>query len=197
MDLRRRIADRTELEPVPREEVVRHWLANELDQEEGDLDPDDAGAVDDPLAALVDRTPIAARTFRPPRLDWFRVDLAADELGDLRVVEGPPDEEWRRVAHDGMLATAAYRLFESDDPERLDREVSHDLLEVADLATEIGESGPPEALILVQDRPGDLPWIADGNHTAAAQQLSLLRGDDYVGQEAYLGARPADGGGPP
>lgn len=177
------------MDPTARADVVRHWLESEVDQDDSDLDPD---AIDDEaelLSELVDRTPIAARTFRPPRLEWYHLELAPGQLGDLRVVEGPPDEEWRRVAPDGMLATAAYRLFESDDPERLDREVSHDVLEVLDLADDLTASGPPEDLILVQDRPDELPWIADGNHTAAAQQLSVLRGDDYVGQAAYVGLR--------
>ncbi|WP_138797953.1 hypothetical protein [Halostella sp. PRR32] len=189
MDLRRRVRDRIEMDPAGRSEVVRHWLESEVDQDDSSLDPE---AIDDEaelVSALVDRTPIAARTFRPPRLDWYHLNLSPGQLGDLRVVEGPPDEEWRRVAPDGMLASAAYRLFEADEPERIDRNVSHDLLEVLDLADDITASGPPEDLILVQDRPDELPWIADGNHTAAAQQLSVLRGDGYVGQAAYLGVR--------
>jgi hypothetical protein len=189
MDLRRRISDRIDMEPTARTDVVRHWLESEVDQDDSDLDPD---AIDDEaelVSELVARTPIAARTFRPPRLEWYHVELSADQLGDLRVVEGPPDEEWRRVAPDGMLVTAAYRLFEADEPERIDREVSHDILEVLDLADDLATSGPLEDLILVQDRPDELPWIADGNHTAAAQQLSVLRGDGYVGQAAYVGVR--------
>ncbi|NHN47149.1 hypothetical protein G9464_05990 [Halostella sp. JP-L12] len=188
-DLRERIADRDGMEPASRAEVVRYWLENELDPNEPDLDP---AAVDDEerlVAELVDRKPIAARAFRPQRLEWFGLDLSAAELADLRVVEGPEDDEWRRVVNDGMLVTAAYRLFE-DDPERVDRETAHDLAEVADIADDIGDDGPPEDLILVQDRPGELPWVADGNHTAAAQLLAALRGEAYPGQRAYLGVRP-------
>ncbi|PSQ25888.1 hypothetical protein BRD03_12465 [Halobacteriales archaeon QS_9_68_17] len=88
------------------------------------------------VAELIDRKPIAARTFRPPRLEWFRLDLSPAELADL------------------------------------------------------ADAGPPEDPALVQDRPDELPWVADGTHTAAAQLLAALRGEPFPGQEAYPGVRP-------
>ena len=188
-DLRERIADSDGMEPVSRESVARSWLENELDQDDTDLDPDAIEDEERLVAELVDRKPIAARAFRPPRSEWFHLDLSPAELADLRVVEGPEDDEWRRVVNDGMLVTAAYRLFE-DDPEQVDLETAHDMAEVADIADDLADAGPPEDIVLVQDRPGELPWVADGNHTAAAQLLAALRGEPFPGQEAYLGVRP-------
>jgi hypothetical protein len=141
MDLRDRLRDRIRTDPTARADVVRHWLESEVDQDDSDLDLSAIDAEAELVSELVDRTPIAARTFRPPRLEWYHLELSPGELGDLRVVEGPPED-----------------------------------------------------LILVQNRPDELPWIADGNHTAAAQQLSVLRGDDYVGQAAYVGVRRTEAG---
>jgi hypothetical protein len=132
-DLRERIAERDGMEPVSRAAVARSRLENELAPDDADPAPDAVAEEETLVVELVDRKPIAARTFRPPRPGWFRPDLSPADLAD---------------------------------------------------------AGPPEDLVLVQDRPDGLPWVADGTHTAAAQLLAALRGEPSPGQEACLGVRP-------
>lgn len=189
MEITERIREELERQSVPERDVIRHWLENELDQEE---DPPDVEAIESErelLAALVERKPIAASIFRTQAIDWCELELSKEELTDLRVVKGPPDEDWRAVAYDNMVATAAFRIFETEDLAELDRMLPKDIEEVVELAKQVTASGPPERLIVVKERSSELPYIADGNHTAAAQILNLLTGGEYPGQEAYVGIR--------
>lgn len=191
MELTKRIRNGFEADAVPRAEVARRWLANEVDPSEDD--PPNPNSTDDEerlIAELVDRKPIAASVFRTRDLDWYRLPLSVADLADLRVVKGPPDEGWRAVAHDGLVETVAFRMFETEPVDRLDRAVPPDLIEVLDMADDLSSSGSPEELVVVEERAGEPPYVADGNHTAVAQLLHALRGEEYPGQEAYVGVRP-------
>ncbi|NEU57628.1 hypothetical protein [Halorussus sp. MSC15.2] len=175
-------------EPVSESEVMRYWLREELDEEDGGPDPD---ALDtDPALReeLFERKPIAERVFAPERADWYHADLSEEALRDLRVVVGPHDEGWRALTDDNRIESIARRIYESEDAAALDEETPKDLREVVELADSIDAEGPQSRLIVVAESD-DPPYVADGNHRAVAHVLHLLRGGDFEGQEAYLGVR--------
>ncbi|NHN57795.1 MULTISPECIES: hypothetical protein [Halorussus] len=188
MVLEDRIRRGEELDPVSPEQVMRYWLGEEVDAAGGDLDPDALGTEPALRQELLDRNDIAERIFGSEVADWYRVDLSAAELRNLRVVVGPHDEDWRALTDDNRIESVARRVHEADDLERLDEEAPKDLLEVVEFADDLAEGGDVGRLVVVEEGE-DPAYVADGNHRAVAHVLHLLRGGEFEGQEAYLGVR--------
>jgi hypothetical protein len=179
---------RDDPEPVSPEQVVRYWLDEELQDEDGGTDPD-AIATDPALRQeLFERVPIAERAFAPERADWYRADLSEAVLRDLRVVVGEPEQGWRALTEDDRIESIAARIHDADDVDELESESSEDLREVVELADEIQQSGVESRLIVLREGD-DTAYVVDGNHRAVAHALHLLRGGEFEGQEAYLGVR--------
>ena len=182
-------------EHVDREEPLRHWLSKELEEEgsEGANDPsaDDIESAAELVEQLVVRKPIAHAIFNENDLDWFFVDLRAEELSELHVIKGPEDEDWRAVADDGTLESVARRIHEADDVERLHERAPKDLIEVVELAEEGPDERDSSPFVVVQEEGSDAPYVADGNHRAAALLLRILRDDERPRQAAYVGV-PSD-----
>ena len=179
---------RDDADPVSDTEVMRYWLGEEVDEVDGDLDPDEIGTEPALRQELLDRNDIAERAFGAEVADWYRVDLSADGLRNLRVVVGPRDEDWRALTEDNRIESIARRINEADDVERLDEEAPKDLLEVIEFADDLADGGDVGRLVVI--REGEDPaYVADGNHRAVAHVLHLLRGGEFEGQEAYLGVR--------
>jgi hypothetical protein len=179
---------RDDPEPVSPERVMRYWLRQEVEDEDGGPNPDAIGTEPALREELFEREPIGERVFTPERTDWYLADLAAGALRDLRVVVGEPEQGWRALADDDRIESVAERIRERDDLDALESAVGQDLREVVELADEIERQGPQGRLVVVEE--GDDPaYVADGNHRAAAHVLHLLRGGEFEGQEAYLGVK--------
>ena len=176
-------------ESVSREEPLGHWLSKELEDDE--MSVDELGSEAELVEQLVLRKPIAHAIFNENDLDWFFVDLRAEELSELHVVKGPEDEDWRAVAEDGTLLSVARRIHEADDVERLHESSPKDLVEVVELAEEGPDERDSSPFIVVQEEGSDAPYVADGNHRAAALLLRILRDDEQPRQAAYVGV-PTD-----
>ena len=191
--------DSSTAEPVDREEPLRHWLSKELegeDEDEGDSEGDDLSADDRHSTAelveqLVVRKPIAHTIFNENDLDWFFVDLRAEELSELHVIKGPEGEGWRAVADDGTLESVARRIHEADDVERIHERAPKDLIEVVELAEEGPDERDSSPFVVVQEEGSDAPYVADGNHRAAALLLRIIRDEERPRQAAYVGV-PSD-----
>ena len=181
--------DSSTAEPVSREEPLGHWLSKELEGDE--MSVDELGSEAELVEQLVMRKPIAHTIFNENDLDWFFVDLRTEELSELHVVKGPEDEDWRSVAEDGTLESVARRIYEADDVERLHRESPKDLMEVVELADEGPDERDSSPFLVVQEEGSDAPYVADGNHRAAALLLRILRDDERPRQAAYVGV-PSD-----
>lgn len=188
MDIDERLRTGSGLESVSEERVMRYWLREEVDEADEPLDPDALETEPGLREELFERKPIAERVFPAEPADWYRVDLSEEELRDLRVVVGPRGEDWRAIAPDNRVESIAERVHEADDPAALDEEVPKDIGEVVELAEAIDPEGPESKLLVLKE--GDDPaYVADGNHRAVAHVLSLMRGEPFSGQEAYLGVR--------
>ena len=177
--------DRT---PVSREEVLRHWLETEVQEaEDDDLNVD---AIDDEerlLEELAGRKPIAGSMFAARDLDWYRLELTEEELRDLALVKGPEDEDWRGVVDDDLVESVAQKVYRTGETIDVDDRTRKDLEEVRTFAETLPDSERMGTLILVHERDAARPYVADGNHRAAGKILHLLRGGEYVPQDAYLG----------
>ncbi len=183
--------DSSTAEPVSREEPLGHWLSKELEGDETSVE--DLGSADELVEQLVVRKPIAHTVFNENDLDWFFVDLRAEELSELHVVKGPENEDWRAVTDDGTLESVARRIHEADDVARLHEESPKDLVEVVELADEPPEERDTSPFVVVQEEDADAPYVADGNHRAAALLLRIIRDDERPRQAAYVGV-PSDWG---
>lgn len=171
---------------VPREAVVRAWLA----REQGGSEPPAtaAGAFD---ALLSENPGAAAFLWRDAPHTCYRLSLSRARFDRLHVVEGPPELGWGALSPDGTVESCARRI-DRGDPDRLARTTGVDVPLIERLSEGIG---PPDPLVL-STRRGAVPWhVADGNHRAVATALSLRRGASYEPIPAYLcvGANPAFG----
>ena len=175
-------------DPVSDTDVMRYWLGEEVDETDGDLDPEALGTEPALRQELLDRNDIAERVFGAEPADWYRADLSADELRNLRVVVGPHDEDWRALTDDNRIESVAERIRDADDVERLDEKSPKDLREVVEFADDLAEGGDVGRLVVVKEGE-DPAYVADGNHRAVAHVLHLLRGGEFEGQDAYLGVR--------
>ena len=189
MDIDERIRTEQGLERVSREQVMRYWLREELDDAEDDpLDPDAIETEPALSEELFERKPIAERAFGAETADWYHGDLSESELRNLRVVVGPHEQDWRAVTDDDRIESIAERIYEADELGELDEEIPKNLTKVLEMADAIESSGPESRLVVLKE--GDDPaYVADGNHRAVAHVLHLVRGEEFAGQEAYLGVR--------
>lgn len=173
---------------VPREAVVRAWLARECEGSEPPATA--AGAFD----ALLNENPgAAAFLWRDAPHACYRLDLPRARFDRLHVVEGPPELGWGALSPDGTVGGCARRI-DRGDPDRLARTTGVDVALIERLARE-APTGDPHPLVL-STRRGAVPWyVADGNHRAVALALSLWRGAGYEPLPAYLcvGANPVLG----
>jgi hypothetical protein len=186
----RRLVDE-DASPVPRGEPLTHWLSKELEHEE--MSVEDLGSEAEVIEQLVLRKPIAHSIFNENDLDWYAVDLTAEDVRELHVVKGPPDEDWRAVAEDRSIESVARQIRDADDVERLHENVPKDLIEVVELADQPPDERDSSPFVVVQEDVSDAPYVADGNHRAAALVLRILRGeqDGDLRQPAYVGV-PSD-----
>ncbi|MDL5362142.1 hypothetical protein [Halalkalicoccus sp. NIPERK01] len=168
---------------VPREEVIRAWLARERGGCAGSLSEREAFD-----ALLAENPGAAAFLWRDAPLACYRLLLSRARFDRLHVVEGPAELRWGALSPDGTIRGCARRI-DRDDPRELARETGVDVPLIERLARD-----PPAADPLVlSTRRGAVPWhVADGNHRAAATALALERGATYEPLPAYLcvGANP-------
>ena len=186
----RRLADE-DASSVLREEPLTHWLSKELEHDE--MAVEDLGSEAEVVEQLVVRKPIAHSIFNENDLDWYVVDLTPEDLRQLHVVKGPPDEDWRAVAEDRSIESVARKIRDADDVERLHENAPKDLIEVVELADESPDERDSSPFLVVQEDAADAPYVADGNHRAVALLLRVLR-DEHDGdlrQPAYVGV-PSD-----
>jgi hypothetical protein len=200
------VADRVrgEVDPVSEDDVVTHWLSEELEEEDDPGFAADGLTPAERLDELLERKPIADRVFEECDLDWYHARLEESELRGTRVVEGDDDEGWREVAGgDDTVESAAAAAHEAerteDDPERADPEAVRETFE-KDLDTVLGVAESvadgedvPELVVAADEEP---PFVIDGNHRAVGVVLATLRGEPYPDQPAFVGVpeegRPAD-----
>ena len=188
MDLETKLLDEDRLEPVSATEVMRCWLADEVEDDPDAPDADALATEPGLREELIGREPIAGRVFAPEAATWYRTALSADELCDLRVVVGPESQGWRAVADDGRIETIAEHVLAADDASEFEGKSDEDLRKVRSLADDVAQSGPNGRLVVVQE--GDEPaYVADGNHRAVAQVLVLLRGGETAERGVYFGTR--------
>lgn len=206
--------------PVPKENVVTHWLATELDKhghtelearlndvpdvaaglttqvfEGEDADWQDQLSLAEKEAVLDTLTngPVQVFWFHEP-LDWYRVEFSEDEFRQLCAIPWPNWIGWGRASQpDGTIARAAQAFLASDpEDDQLAGDFEYvDLDHVHDLAMQ--ESWPIDSPVIgVQHDPSAPPALVDGNHRATAAFLRLLRGEPYEPVEAYIGVRRAN-----
>ena len=192
MDLIERVeAGREDVSTVPREEVLRYWLAEELEEEKDSEEIDDEREL---LRELVDRKPLAEWVFEERDREWYHVDLDEEELRALTVVKGESGEGWRSVAEDGRIESVARGIEEGDDLETLNARTEKDLEKVVGIAHDLPSKEAMEELIVVGE-PGENPWIADGNHRAVARVLHAIEREEHTEQIAYVGVGGKQSGG--
>ncbi|WP_122091051.1 hypothetical protein [Halalkalicoccus subterraneus] len=167
---------------VPREAVVRAWLARE---HEGDPPSTASGAFD---ALLTENPGAAAFLWRDAPHACYRLSLSRARFDRLHVIEGPPELGWGALSPDGTVEGCARRI-DRGDPDRLARTTGVDVPAIERLSRELPDDDP----LVLSTRRGAVPWhVADGNHRAVATALSLRRGAGYEPRTAYLcvGANP-------
>ncbi|MFC6905179.1 hypothetical protein [Halalkalicoccus tibetensis] len=171
---------------VPREEVVRAWLARE--REGSEPPPTASGAFD---ALLSENPGAAAFLWRDAPHTCYRLPLSRARFDRLHVVEGPSELGWGALSPDGTVRGCARRI-DRGDPDRLAHATGVDVPRIERLSAEPSDDDP----LVLSTRRGAVPWhVADGNHRAVALALSLRRGAGYEPAAAYLcvGANPVLG----
>jgi hypothetical protein len=169
--------------------MLRHWLAKEVHENDGD--DLDVEAIDDDdrlLAELIDRKPIAESIFENSDLRWYHLDLEVEELEALHTVKGESGEDWRAITEDNSIASIADHIHAADNLADLD--TPKDLEQVVEFAAKFPDDIEMEEVIAVAEADRD-PYLADGNHRAVAIALHLRNGGVYPEQEAYVGVSSA------
>jgi hypothetical protein len=168
-------------ERVPRDEVVRAWLAHEREKRGESADP--GLSPEEAFDALLTANPAAAFFWRDAPVTCYRLTLSYDQFDRLHVVPGPEGMLWRALSPDGTVRGCAARI-DRGDPERLARETGVDVPRIESLAASMPAVREP---LVLSTRRGAVPWhVADGNHRAVAMALSIRRGGEYVPVPAYL-----------
>lgn len=162
---------------VPREEVIRTWLALERGECEGSLSEREA------FDALLTANPgAAAFLWRDAPVTCYRLLLSQGRFDRLRVVEGPTELRWGSLSPDGTIQGCARRI-ERGNPRELARETGVDV----PLIERLARDPPVDEPLVLSTRRGAVPWhVADGNHRAAATALALEHGATYEPLPAYL-----------
>ena len=164
-------------EPIHVETVLREWVEREARKAEyPDADPADWGR-ERLQAELTERYEEPAEPVVADRLDWYKVDLTGDELGNLGTF---PEPAWDHLASDGTVAGAVERL---DDPT-----VAEDFPDAAAKIEEFaahadGELGAAVAWQRDEEWP---PRLLDGNHRACGVHRAAQDGES-VGFTVHLG----------
>jgi hypothetical protein len=166
---------------VPRDEVIRAWLAHERRKRDETVDtglpPGEA------FDALLTANPAAAFFWRDAPVTCYRLALSLEQFDRLHVVPGPEGMLWRALSPDDTVRGCAERI-DRGYADRLARETGVDVPRVESLAASVP---PVEEPLVLSTREGAVPWrVMDGNHRAAAMALSLRRGGEYVPVPAYL-----------
>ncbi|WP_224269843.1 hypothetical protein [Haloprofundus salinisoli] len=160
---------------VARREVLDHWLACEgLTPSGGSNGP--PSRTEDAVDRLLRANPgAAAFLWRDAPIRWFHTHLSADELGRVRVIEGPENLLWNALSPDGTVEGAATRVVESD-ASRLSEETGVDVARIERLAEQLADASEtlPD-IVCVQRRPWERPSVADGNHRAVAAAVAAGR----------------------
>lgn len=168
---------------VPREAVIRAWLARERGGRAADFSEREAFD-----ALLAENPGAAAFLWRDAPLACYRLSLSRARFDRLHVVEGPADLRWRALSPDGTVRGCARRI-DRGDSRALARETGVAVGTVERLARDPSDGDP----LVLSTRRGAVPWyVADGNHRAVATALALERGATYEPLSAYLcvGANP-------
>ncbi|ADJ16386.1 hypothetical protein [Halalkalicoccus jeotgali] len=174
------------VERVPREAVIRAWLARERESSgECGTDRSDREAFE----ALLESNPgAAAFLWRDAPHACYRLVLSRARFDRLHVVEGPAELRWGALSPDGTIRGCARRI-DREDTRELARETGVDV----PLIERLAEDPPTTEPLVLSTRRGAVPWhVADGNHRATAIALALWRGVAYEPVSAYLcvGANP-------
>lgn len=172
---------------VPQTEVIRYWLDDETDQDTAHLETEE-----ELYQELRRHQGGPTSIFKNHEIEWELIELPENEFRNLRIVKGPPDNDWRTFLPDDRgpaprLAAIARRIRTVDRPEGLPEDAASKVPKVRDLQDAYQSGSRLGRLILLQEASWSVPWIADGNHRAAAIMLALLDGASYRPQEAYLG----------
>ena len=172
------------MQRVPRDEVIRRWLARDREGDEPGEDASESLSTATALDALLTENPGAASFFwRDAPVTCYRLTLSREEFDRLHVVPGPEGLLWRALSSDGTVRGCAIRI-DRGDPHQLARRTGVDVPRIESLAASMPAVEEP---LILSTRQGAVPWhVADGNHRAAAMALSLRRGGAYVPWPAYL-----------
>lgn len=185
------------MEPVGIGEVARSWLHRERRKPYRDVTFEGAEEEWELVGKLLCQCPFQAAFVWRHHVSWVRTELTRDEFRRLRVIDGPEDESWRKLAPSREIREAAERI-ERDALSGTYEDVDVDCIR-RKAATFPVES--EEHLVLFQPDPTEPPYVVDGNHYATAKALSLLDGGRYVPQPVYLGVKrdcqPVDPDGSP
>lgn len=174
------------MDRVSQAEVIRHWLRIEREKPTVDSFDVDSLGDDEALDTLLDVNPgSAAFVWRDAPIDWYHVELPRRTFLNLHVVRGPEHLRWRALSPDNTIQGAAERI-DRGDPDELAATTGVDIETALSLREAMPEAAADE--LVLATRQGCVPWtVADGNHRAVAKALSLLEGDPYEPQRAYLG----------
>jgi hypothetical protein len=171
-------------ERVPQIEVVRTWLENERAKPDIDVEFDP----DEPewalVAKLLDTCAFQAAFLWQYPVAWYRVELDETRFRQLRVIDGPKEESWRRLSPDGSLLGAARRIL-SEELDGMYEDI--DVTRIRDIAA--GLPAGTRRLVLFKRDHGEQPSVADGNHFATAHAIRLLQTGEYSDQQVFLGVR--------
>lgn len=138
------------------------------------------------VSELLCRFPYEASFIWEHPVEWYETTLSEAAFRELRVIEGPDGESWRKLSPDHTVLGAARRIAEEDIREPVDDvNVAH----VRELAGRFDAGGSREPLVLFKPAWDAAPYVADGNHRATAAALHLLQTNEYVPQPAFLAVR--------
>lgn len=180
-------AHRSGASSVSSQTVIRHWLEEELEDEGTTIEEVVDGDDDSELAsALFERKPIAKSVFEDRKLEWYKLELPEHQLRRLQVVKGSAGDDWRKVAPDNQLETAAQRIRTADDVDQLDEEIPKNVEKILGIADDLSNEIPMSEPIVVEEED-HTPYAIDGNHRLAGLLVYFLRGGTDPGQPVYAG----------
>lgn len=165
-------------------EVLRYWLKMELSESEQDVD--EIKLKKGLYERLRSEQSGPTSIFEDNKIIWRYTELSEQQFRKLRIVKGPPDTDWRLIASDQRLETAAQHIRDAESPDEFGTSVEDKIPKVQDMVEHYQKGESMGHLILLKEGL-QTPWIADGNHRAAAKMIHLLEGGDFQPQGVYLG----------